>query len=122
MCPHWPSARSTTSPLGKARSGTWTLQAGLPMSHAAFDAEFLGWAALALLAPKLVAVWATFGTTGVAGLLVITLTAGLKSAGEGHAARVRTSAAMSFRMQSRQDRTALPPARPRRPFSSSAST
>ena len=35
-----------------------------------------GWAPLALLALKLVAVWATLGTTGVAGVLVITLTVG----------------------------------------------
>lgn len=55
---------------------TWTLQAGLPMSHAVFAEHFLGWVALVLLALKLVSVWATFGTSGVAGLLVITLTVG----------------------------------------------
>lgn len=55
---------------------TWTLQAGLPMSHAMFAAKFVGWTALALLALKLISVWATFGTSGVAGLLVITLTVG----------------------------------------------
>jgi len=55
---------------------TWTLQAGLPMSHAVFAAQFVGAAALALLGLKLVSVWATFGTSGVAGLLVVTLTVG----------------------------------------------
>ena len=55
---------------------TWTLQAGLPMSHAVFAAQFVGAAALSLLALKLVSVWATFGTSGVAGLLVVTLTVG----------------------------------------------
>jgi CIC family chloride channel protein len=55
---------------------TWTLQAGLPMSHAVFGAQFLGVAALSLLALKLVSVWSTFGTSGVAGLLVVTLTVG----------------------------------------------
>lgn len=55
---------------------TWTFQGGLPLAHALFAARFLGYAALALLALKLVSVWATFGTSGVAGLLVITLTMG----------------------------------------------
>ncbi len=55
---------------------TWTLQAGLPLAHVLFAARFLGWAALALMVLKLVSVWATFGTSGVAGLLVITLTMG----------------------------------------------
>jgi CIC family chloride channel protein len=55
---------------------TWTLQAGLPMSQAVFAAQFVGTAALSLLALKLVSVWATFGTSGVAGLLVVTLTVG----------------------------------------------
>lgn len=55
---------------------TWTFQAGLPLAHAAFAARFLGAAAVALLALKLISVWATFGTSGVAGLLVITLTVG----------------------------------------------
>jgi CIC family chloride channel protein len=55
---------------------TWTFQGGLPLAHAAFAAQFLGGAAIALLAMKLVAVWATFGTSGVAGLLVVTLTVG----------------------------------------------
>ena len=55
---------------------TWTFQGGLPLAHAAFAAKFLGAAAIALLALKLVSVWATFGTSGVAGLLVVTLTVG----------------------------------------------
>lgn len=55
---------------------TWTLQGGTPLAHAVFAAKFLGLAALALLVLKLVAVWATFGTTGVAGLLVVTLCIG----------------------------------------------
>jgi CIC family chloride channel protein len=55
---------------------TWTFQAGLPLAHAAFAARFVGAAALVLLVLKLVSVWATFGTSGVAGLLVITLTVG----------------------------------------------
>jgi len=55
---------------------TWTLQAGAPLAHALFNARFLGLAAFALLALKLASVWATFGTSGVAGLLVITLTVG----------------------------------------------
>lgn len=55
---------------------TWTLQGGLPLAQQVFNLQFIGWAALALLALKLVSVWATFGTTGVAGLLVVTLTVG----------------------------------------------
>ncbi len=55
---------------------TWTLQAGLPLAETAFAAKWLGLAALTLLLLKLVSVWATFGTSGVAGLLVITLTVG----------------------------------------------
>lgn len=55
---------------------TWTLQGGLPLSHASFDGRFLGAAALALLILKLIATWATTGSTGVAGLLVVTLTVG----------------------------------------------
>ena len=55
---------------------TWTLQTGLPMARLMAAGQFHGWAALALLALKLVAVWATLGTTGVAGVLVITLTVG----------------------------------------------
>lgn len=55
---------------------TWTFQAGLPLAHAVFAAKFVGFAVVALLLLKLVSVWATFGTSGVAGLLVITLTVG----------------------------------------------
>ncbi len=55
---------------------TWTFQGGLPLAHAVFAAKFIGIAAIALLALKLVSVWATFGTSGVAGLLVVTLTVG----------------------------------------------
>jgi CIC family chloride channel protein len=55
---------------------TWTFQGGLPLAHALFEARFLGWMALSLMALKLASVWATFGTSGVAGLLVITLTMG----------------------------------------------
>jgi CIC family chloride channel protein len=55
---------------------TWTLQGGMPLAQQVFSLRFLGWAALALLVLKLVSVWATFGTTGVAGLLVVTLTVG----------------------------------------------
>ncbi|MBX3258826.1 MAG: chloride channel protein [Labilithrix sp.] len=55
---------------------TWTFQAGLPLAHAVFTAKFIGAAAAGLLVLKLVSVWATFGTSGVAGLLVITLTVG----------------------------------------------
>lgn len=55
---------------------TWTFQAGLPLAHAAFAAQFIGVTAVGLLLLKLVSVWATFGTSGVAGLLVITLTVG----------------------------------------------
>lgn len=55
---------------------TWTFQGGLPLAHAAFAAKFVGAAAIALLLLKLVSVWSTFGTSGVAGLLVVTLTVG----------------------------------------------
>jgi len=55
---------------------SWTFQGGIPLSHALFAGQFVGTAALALLALKLVSVWATFGTSGVAGLLVVTLTVG----------------------------------------------
>jgi CIC family chloride channel protein len=55
---------------------TWTLTGGTPLAAAVFAGKFLGLAAGALLLLKLVAVWATFGTTGVAGLLVVTLCVG----------------------------------------------
>lgn len=55
---------------------TYTLQAGLPLSHLAFAGQFVGVAALVLLILKICAVWATAGSTGVAGLLVVTLTVG----------------------------------------------
>ncbi len=55
---------------------TWTLQGGTAVATAVFAGKFLGLAAGALLILKLVAVWATFGTTGVAGVLVVTLSVG----------------------------------------------
>jgi H+/Cl- antiporter ClcA len=55
---------------------TWTFQTSLPMARLMFAGQFHGWAPLVLLGLKLVAVWATLGTTGVAGVLVITLTVG----------------------------------------------
>jgi len=55
---------------------TWTLQTGLPMAKQLFAGFFHGWAPLILLALKLIAVWATLGTSGVAGVLVVTLTLG----------------------------------------------
>lgn len=55
---------------------TWTLQTGLPLARGMAAGQFHGWAPAALLALKLLAVWATLGTTGVAGVLVITLTLG----------------------------------------------
>ncbi len=55
---------------------TLTLQAGLPLATKAFAGEMIGWTALALLILKIIAVWATASTTGVAGLLVVTLTVG----------------------------------------------
>jgi chloride channel protein, CIC family len=55
---------------------TWTLTGGTPLAAAVFAGKFLGLAAAALLLLKLIAVWATFGTTGVAGLLVVTLCVG----------------------------------------------
>lgn len=55
---------------------TWTLQGGTPLATAVFAGKFLGLAAGALLVLKLVAVWATFGTAGVAGVLVVTLCVG----------------------------------------------
>jgi len=55
---------------------TWTLQGGLPLAQHAFDASFIGWAGAVLLILKLTGVWATMGTTGVAGLLVVTLCIG----------------------------------------------
>jgi CIC family chloride channel protein len=68
---------STTGYVAAVYFGdTWTLQAGLPLADASFAAKWVGFAALALLALKLVSVWATFGTSGVAGLLVVTLTVG----------------------------------------------
>jgi H+/Cl- antiporter ClcA len=57
-------------------SDTWTLQTGLPMARQMYAGHFHGWAPLILLVLKLIAVWATLGTTGVAGVLVITLTVG----------------------------------------------
>jgi CIC family chloride channel protein len=55
---------------------TWTLTGGTPLATAVFAGKFLGLAAGALLILKLLAVWATFGTTGVAGVLVVTLSVG----------------------------------------------
>jgi CIC family chloride channel protein len=55
---------------------TWTLQGGMPLAAEAFSGHFLGYAACALLLLKIIAVCATMGTTGVAGLLVVTLTVG----------------------------------------------
>lgn len=55
---------------------TWTFQGGLPLANELFAAHFLGYAALALLILKMIAVWATMGTTGVAGVLIVTLTMG----------------------------------------------
>ena len=55
---------------------TWTLQGGLAVALRVFDGGFPSLAVLALLALKLVAVWAALGTTGVAGVLVVTLSVG----------------------------------------------
>lgn len=55
---------------------TWTLQGGLPVALAVFKGQFQGWPALALLTLKILAVWAALGTTGVAGVLVVTLSIG----------------------------------------------
>lgn len=55
---------------------TWTLQGGTPLADAVFNGRFLGLAGATLLLLKLIAVWGTFGTTGVAGLLVVTLCVG----------------------------------------------
>lgn len=54
----------------------FTLQGGLPLAEKTFSGEFVGLVALALLVLKIGAVWATASTTGVAGLLVVTLTVG----------------------------------------------
>lgn len=63
---------------------TWTLQGGLPVALRTFDGGFPAWAVLALLALKLVAVWAALGTTGVAGVLVVTLSVGTLLGGAIH--------------------------------------
>ena len=63
---------------------TWTLQGGLPVARGVFDGRFLATAALCLLALKLVAVWAALGTTGVAGVLVVTLSVGTLLGGALH--------------------------------------
>ena len=63
---------------------TWTLQGGLPVALQVFNGRFPPGAALALLALKLLAVWATLGTTGVAGLLVVTLSVGTLLGGALH--------------------------------------
>ncbi len=55
---------------------TFTLQGGLPLALAVADGTFVGWAAAGLLGLKLLAVWAALGTTGVAGVLVVTLSIG----------------------------------------------
>jgi len=55
---------------------TWTLQAGLPLAKTIFAGEYTGWKAALLLILKIAAVCFTMGTTGVAGLLVVTLTVG----------------------------------------------
>jgi H+/Cl- antiporter ClcA len=63
---------------------TWTLQGGLPVAQAVFHGQFQGWAALAILALKIIAVWAALGTTGVAGVLVVTLSIGTLLGGALH--------------------------------------
>lgn len=55
---------------------TWTLQGGLPLAKELFSGRFLGTEAFVLLVLKIIAVCATMGTTGVAGLLVVSLTMG----------------------------------------------
>lgn len=60
----------------KIYGDTYTLQAGLPLAKTIFSGEHIGYAALGLFALKIIAVWATAGTSGVAGLLVVTLTVG----------------------------------------------
>lgn len=55
---------------------TYTLQGGMPLAEKTFSGEVIGLSALALLVLKIAAVWATASTTGVAGLLVVTLTVG----------------------------------------------
>lgn len=55
---------------------TYTLQGGLPLATRTMTGEFLGTTALVLVLLKLAAVCFTGGTTGVAGLLVVTLTVG----------------------------------------------
>ena len=63
---------------------TWTLQGGLPVALRVFDGGFPPLAVLALLALKLIAVWAALGSTGVAGLLVVTLSVGTLLGGAIH--------------------------------------
>ena len=63
---------------------TWTLQGGLPVALQVLHSRFLPLAVLGLLVLKLVAVWATLGTTGVAGLLVVTLSVGTLLGGAIH--------------------------------------
>jgi len=63
---------------------TWTLQGGLPVALRVFDGHWVAAAILCLLALKVLAVWATLGTTGVAGLLVVTLSVGTLLGGALH--------------------------------------
>jgi H+/Cl- antiporter ClcA len=63
---------------------TWTLQGGLPVALKVFQGHFPPWAVGCLLLLKVVAVWATLGTTGVAGLLVVTLCVGTLLGGAIH--------------------------------------
>jgi H+/Cl- antiporter ClcA len=63
---------------------TWTLQGGLPVALAVFHGQFQGWPVLALLVLKILAVWAALGTTGVAGVLVVTLSIGTLLGGALH--------------------------------------
>jgi CIC family chloride channel protein len=55
---------------------TWTLQGGMPLAKELFTGRFMGWGAFVLFLLKVIAVCFTFGTTGVAGLLIVTLTVG----------------------------------------------
>lgn len=55
---------------------TLTLQGGLPLAQMTFSGQVVGLSAVFLLVLKIGAVWATASTTGVAGLLVVTLTVG----------------------------------------------
>lgn len=74
---------------------TWTLQGGLPVAQQVFAGRFHPGAVVILLGLKLIAVWAALATTGVAGVLVVTLSIGALLGGALHPLMAGTPLALA---------------------------